>query len=155
MDAVTSLADHIERTYTGPMWHGPALKELVRDISPETAAARPIPSAHSIWEIVLHMTVWATIARKRLTGDALGTPPPEEDWPPVPRVDAAAWLDALNQLEQSYLALGRVVARLPKTALSELVPTDGPPHTVWTLLHGVIEHGTYHGGQIAILKRAI
>jgi hypothetical protein len=23
------------------------------------------------------------------------------------------------------------------------------------MLHGVIEHGTYHGGQIAILKRAL
>lgn len=31
----------------------------------------------------------------------------------------------------------------------------GLDYTVSNLLHGVIKHGTYHGGQIALLKRAI
>jgi len=154
MDAVTHLADHIERTVTGPMWHGPSLRELLRDVSSETAAARPIPSAHSIWELVLHVTAWADIARKRLAGDALASPPANENFPPVTDTSAGAWAHAIAELEKSYQTLGRTVARLAKTDLSAAVPTEGPPHTVMTLLHGVIEHGTYHGGQIAILKRA-
>jgi len=31
----------------------------------------------------------------------------------------------------------------------------GLDYTVATLLRGVVEHGTYHGGQIALLKRAL
>jgi uncharacterized damage-inducible protein DinB len=30
----------------------------------------------------------------------------------------------------------------------------GLEYTASNLLHGIIEHGTYHGGQIALLKRA-
>ena len=26
-------------------------------------------------------------------------------------------------------------------------------YTVFDMLHGVVEHGTYHGGQIALLKK--
>jgi len=31
----------------------------------------------------------------------------------------------------------------------------GLDYSVSNLLHGVIEHATYHGGQIALLKRAL
>ncbi|MEP6493393.1 MAG: DinB family protein [bacterium] len=154
MNAVTRLASHIERTFTGPMWHGPSLREALHDVSPATAAARPIASAHSIWELVLHMTAWADIARQRLGGDGFDSPSPTENFPPVTNTDAAAWPDAIAQLEKSYQALGRAVARVPEERLSESIPTDGPRHSVLDMLHGVIEHGAYHGGQIAILKHA-
>ena len=53
---------------TGPMWHGPALAEVLEGVTAERAAARPIPGAHTIWEIVLHIIAWAEIARARLKG---------------------------------------------------------------------------------------
>lgn len=43
-------------------------------------------------------------------------------------------------------------AMLDDESLTRLVA--GRDHSVSAMLHGVIEHGTYHGGQIAILKRA-
>ncbi len=52
------LANAITRTVTGPMWHGPALAEVLEGVTPERAASRPIGSAHSIWEIVLHVAAW-------------------------------------------------------------------------------------------------
>jgi len=57
------LANHIRRTVTGPMWHGPALGELLADVSVDEARIRPIAGAHTIWELVLHVTAWADIAR--------------------------------------------------------------------------------------------
>ncbi len=155
MTTAASLANHIERTITGPMWHGPSLDELLADVSPEAAAARPIPGAHSIWELVLHIAVWAEIARARIHGDVLGSPPPAEDFPAVPAPTPAAWSAALERLRESYRALARDVATLSDEQLHQLVRMSTPPHSVLTLLHGVIEHGTYHGGQIAILSRAL
>ena len=46
--------------------------------------------------------------------------------------------------------LGRVL-RLNGGAPVNVV--TGLDYTVETLLHGVVEHGTYHGGQIALLKK--
>src|SRR2546426_6708392 len=45
------VAEAIERSVSGPMWHGPALADLIGDVSAEQAAARPVAGAHSIWEL--------------------------------------------------------------------------------------------------------
>src|SRR5437762_2336414 len=68
MSRATRLANAIERTITGPMWHGPALAQVLEGVTHDGAAARPLPNAHSVWEIVLHVAVWADIARARLKG---------------------------------------------------------------------------------------
>jgi uncharacterized damage-inducible protein DinB len=148
------LSNHIKRTVAGPMWHGPALDELLASVSSDQAAARPITGAHSIWEIVLHVTAWAEIALARLHGQRTGDPAPDEDWPPVRGSDAAAnWQAALERLRESYRALATDTRRLEPSAFDEKVA--GADYSVSNLLHGVIEHGTYHGGQIALLKRAL
>src|SRR5581483_9098592 len=91
MTAVEWLAKHIERTVSGPLWHGPVLDELLRDVTAEQAAARPIRDAHSIWELVLHVAAWAEIGRARLDGRAVGDPPDELNFPPVREASATAW----------------------------------------------------------------
>jgi uncharacterized damage-inducible protein DinB len=158
------LSNHIKRAVAGPMWHGPSLDELLASLSSDQAAARPITGAHSIWEIVVHVTAWAEIALARLHGQRTGDPAPDEDWPPVPGADpksgsalgsdaAANWQAALERLRESYRALATDTRRLEPSAFDEKVA--GADYSVSNLLHGVIEHGTYHGGQIALLKRAL
>ena len=153
------LSNHIKRAVAGPMWHGPSLDELLANVSSDQAAARPIPGAHTIWEIVLHVTAWAEIALARLHGQRTGDPAPDEDWPPISASDpksadaAANWHAALERLRESYRALATDTRRLEPSAFDEKVA--GADYAVSNLLHGVIEHGTYHGGQIALLKRAL
>src|SRR5215208_7054853 len=101
MSRVKQLAKHIERTFSGPMWHGPALVQTLEGITAERAAARPLPGAHSIWELVLHITAWAEIARARLKQQRVGDPSVEEDWPAVGTTDAPDWQLALDQLAAS------------------------------------------------------
>ena len=105
MTRARHLAKHLERTTTGPMWHGPALAEVLDGVTAERAAARPIPGAHSIWEIVLHTIAWAEIGRARIKGQRTGDPTPAEDWPPVTATDADAWHRAVKQLDSSYRLL--------------------------------------------------
>jgi uncharacterized damage-inducible protein DinB len=154
-DLASALANEIERTVTGPMWHGSALNELLAGVTFEQAAAKPIPRAHSIWELVLHITAWSNIARERLSHRSLDSVPPEVDFPPVPTPTEQAWADAKARLLESHQALARATESLSADALAAVVPVPKPRYTVSTLLHGVIEHGTYHGGQIALLKRAL
>ena len=152
MSRATRLANHIERTATGPMWHGPALAEVLAGVDAAGARARPIAGAHSIWEIVLHITSWADIARQRIRGEATGDPPSEQDWPPVPAADAD-WPAALDRLRDSHRLLAADVQPLDDAALDARV--KGLDYPVGILLDGVVEHGTYHGGQIALLRKAV
>jgi uncharacterized damage-inducible protein DinB len=155
MSEASVLANNVERAIAGPMWHGPAVGELLREVSAAEAGARPVPGAHSVWELVLHIAAWAEIARERIAGRAPGEATAEQDWPPVSAQTAAAWSDAVLRLGASHRALARDVAALDVDggALASIVP--GRQYSVSALVHGVIEHTTYHGGQIAILKRAV
>jgi uncharacterized damage-inducible protein DinB len=148
------LADALERTVSGPMWHGPALADLIGDVTADAAAARPIAGAHSIWELVHHITAWAEIARLRLTS---AVKPPdatdEQDWPPVRDRSAEAWRAAVERLKDAHRELAEAVSACDDARLGERLP--GRDHSATVMLHGIMEHGAYHGGQIAILKRAL
>lgn len=135
------------------MWHGQALMDLLADVTAESAAARPVAGAHSIWELVLHMSAWTEIARERLAGSAKGEPTPEEDWPPVTDTSADAWRTAVERLKEAHRELAAETSRLDDSMLVGRVP--GKDHSVLTMMHGIVEHDAYHGGQIAILKRAL
>jgi uncharacterized damage-inducible protein DinB len=153
MSRATRLAKHLERTVTGPMWHGPALANVLEAVSHADAAKQPIPGAHSIWEIVLHVTTWAQIARERLKGESIGDPAADRDWPPVAATGLDEWRVAIEQLGYAHRMLAADVRALEDAALDAMIP--GLKYSVWILLHGIAEHGTYHAGQIALLKRAL
>ena len=146
------LATAIERTVLGPVWHGDALATLLADIGPTDAAAYPIASAHSIWELVLHIAAWAAIAEARLASEPTDEPDDDENWPPVGRPTAVRWQAALSHLGDAHTSLAAAVMQLSPTALDARV--TGRLYTVRTMLQGVVEHGAYHGGQIAFLTRA-
>src|SRR4051812_5108416 len=154
MSRATRLGNHIERTVTGPMWHGPALAEVLDGVDAVTASAHPIPGAHSIWEIVLHVTAWADIARQRIHGEATGDPAPEQDWPePGSELHVrsdATWAQVVERLKESHRELAADVRLLDDQALDTRVKNLEYP--VGILLDGVVEHGVYHGGQIALLR---
>jgi uncharacterized damage-inducible protein DinB len=157
MARAANLAKRIERTFSGPMWHGPALAHVLAGVTPERAAARPIGAAHSIWEIVLHVTAWADIARLRLAGEALDDPPAERDWPPPPlapeRGEAEkAWAEAIERLAASHRELAAAVLPLTDEQLDTRMPGLRYPNEI--MIAGVIAHGAYHGGQIALLRKA-
>lgn len=151
--ATARLSNHVKRAIAGPMWHGPALDELLSSVPSDHAAAHPVPGAHSIWELVLHLTAWAEIVRARLHGDRMGDPATEEDWPRVGPTAPSDWVAALEKLRQAHSSLAEDVRRLPEDMLDEKIPSL--EYTASNMLHGVIEHSTYHGGQIAVLKRAL
>ena len=147
------IADAIERSVSGPIWHGPPLADLLDDVTVDAALAKPVAGAHSIWELVLHMTAWVEIVRRRLISGQPFDPTPEQDWPPVPGRDAEAWRTAVERLKDAHRELAADVTTLDDGRLVSRVP--GRDHTVLVELHGIVEHDAYHGGQVAVLKKAL
>jgi uncharacterized damage-inducible protein DinB len=153
MSEVSRILDQLHRAYTGPAWHGPALGEILSDVTAEMAARRPLPDAHTIWELVVHLTVWMDVPMVRLRGKEIPVLPPEEDWPAVPESSEAAWKRALEGLAEAQRNLEAEVRKLTDERLSEKVLGDRP-YSIYTLLHGVVQHNLYHAGQISMLKKA-
>lgn len=147
------LALEVRRTVTGPMWHGPSINAALDGLTYVAANSRPVPGAHSAWEIALHIASWADIARSRLGEAIMRDPIRSRDWPPVPAPSPSAWRLAVEQIGSAYDALADHVDWLRPEDLSRIVP--GRDYTVETMVRGVIEHGAYHAGQIAILRKAL
>lgn len=148
------VADRVRRTLVGPMWHGDAVNHLLHGVSASDAARRPVAGAHNMWELVLHMTAWANIARERLSLKTLPEPTTAQDWPPmICGTSIEAWSDAQMRLTEAYEALAQKTEDLDDDTLDTSVP--GHEYSVRDMIVGVVEHGAYHGGQIGLLKRAL
>ena len=144
------IAEQLRRAFEGNAWHGPALLELLQDMDAATAAAKPLPDVHSIWELVLHIAAWDAAAWRRLAGEKW-QPEGTANFPIVPKPTEAAWRKAVAHAEHTHAALVKTVAALPEVRLRERVP--GKRYDFYFMLHGVAQHALYHAGQIAILKK--
>ncbi len=145
-----SLAEELKVLARGDAWHGPSLEEVLAEVSSETAAARPLPRAHTIWELVLHVTGWTDVFRRRLEGTAVEEPE-QGDYPPVPPPTAAAWEEAKRSLFAAHDAL---VARVERLSPSDLdAPVPGRPFSERFLVREAIRHTVYHSGQIGLLRK--
>lgn len=145
------IADQLERAFEGDAWHGSSMSEILGDIPCEVAGARPLPGGHSIWEIVLHTTVWQRTVRERLQGQPIVSLLDEEDWPPVVDTSPPAWAEAVRDLRAEYELLRDEVLRWRDRDLGETC--EGQRYTAYEMLHGVVQHNLYHAGQVAVLKK--
>ena len=151
MSEVERIADQLRRAYDGEAWHGPSLRELLEPVEAATAAARPIPDAHTIWEIVLHLITWEDVARARLEGERT-EPTSDEDWPAVLETTEEAWKDTVAALQVVQGRLRDAIGKLEDEDL--LRRAVGHSYSNYELLHGVIQHDLYHAGQISLLRKA-
>ena len=152
MTEVERILDQFRRAFEGNAWHGPALLELLAGVSAADAGARPVPSAHSIWEIVLHIAAWKSACKRRLEGDRAQLTD-AEDWPAASQTNDGAWQDAKDTLLRTHHQLLEAISRLDGSRLDTPIIED--MSSVYITLQGVVQHDLYHSGQIAILKRAL
>lgn len=149
----------LRAVHGGDPWHGPSTRALLEGVTAGDAAAHPVAGAHSIWELVRHMTAWCQEAARRAAG-GFRMEPEIGDWPAVTDTSDAAWQAAIRDLDAANEALVEAAARLSPEALARLVgeqrvPALGTGVTVSETLEGVVAHHAYHAGQIALLKRAL
>ena len=145
-------ADEIQRAVGGDAWHGPSLKELLAGITADEAIQHPIPTAHSIWEIVLHLTSWSNIAPRRISGGQVEARD-GEDWPLTGEPTPTRWEDACVELAHSHRRLCESVMTLNDLQIFANAPKS--QNSIAVMLHGVAQHGAYHGGQIAVLRKLV
>ena len=154
---IERLRDELQRAVSKGPWHGPSLVALLDGVSAADAAAHPIPGAHSIWELVAHLTAWARESARRIREGRCGEPP-EGDWPKVPAPSDTAWRSAREGLDAAHRELLAELDTLSPELLDEPLRDDrqgSTPTSRALLLHGVAQHDAYHGGQIALLRKAL
>jgi hypothetical protein len=159
MNEAARIVDELSRSVAGDPWHGSSISAIVSGISAETAMAKTHPGAHSIWEILRHMTAWTAEVHRRVDGHP-ARQPLEGDWPAPSGSDDDAWkrdvaalLDAHERLLPRVAALADATLHAAPVEDRDRPAGSGVSHYV--LLHGLAQHHAYHAGQIALLARIL
>ena len=153
MSEIEFVADQLKHAFDGEPWHGPALKEILEGVDAKTASARPISGAHRIWELVLHIAAWEQAINTRIVQRKPLQLTDEQNFPRIVDTSDEAWRKALEALRRSHAQLLATVSELTEKQLGEHVP--GKPYDIRFMLMGAAQHAAYHGGQIALLKKAM
>ncbi len=157
---VDRIADELSRAHGGDPWHGSSARAVLAGVTAAQAFSRPISNAHTIWELVLHLTGWRREVTRRLGG---GTPtlPAGGDWPAMPASAAHdAWFAALADFDAAGRELITAVSQWDPSRLHEAVGGErsrevGTGVTWYVMVHGVSQHDAYHCGQIALLRKLV
>jgi uncharacterized damage-inducible protein DinB len=159
MRDVEQIAKQLQRAYDGDAWFGSPLRAAIEGLNVADATARPIASAHTICEIVLHVTAWTKEVARRL-GTGVPRDPEEGDWPVRAVATDREWQAILNALDAAQAELVRAVKTIDESRLNEQIGEVrdralGSGVSIYVTLHGLAQHHAYHAGQIALLKRAL
>jgi hypothetical protein len=136
------IATQLTRSVNGPAWHGPSLKNALQGVTAGLAAARPLPNVHSIWEIAGHAAAWMRIVRLRVEGRGPKRITKAVNFPTPRRGTTQEWRGVLTQVKTEAARLARTIRSIDDERLPYLS------------LHGIVQHTTYHAGQIVLLKKA-
>jgi uncharacterized damage-inducible protein DinB len=159
MGELERIADQLRLGYQGDAWHGPSVRAALEGVDARIATTCPVPSAHTICELVLHMAAWTReVARRLRLG--IAQEPEAGDWPAgAPRNDTE-WNAILAELDAANAEVREAIAHLDEAGLDERIGDErdrslGSGVTRYVTLHGLVQHHAYHAGQISLLKKAI
>jgi uncharacterized damage-inducible protein DinB len=159
MTETQRIAEQLRRMYSGDAWHGPSVRAALDGVNVEMARARPVVGAHSICELVLHLTAWTREVRRRLR-IGVAQDPEEGDWPPALASTAAEWSGIVAALDAANDDLAKAIEALSDAELDERIGDTrdralGSGVSRYVTLHGLVQHHAYHAGQISLLKKAL
>ncbi|HEY7877740.1 MAG TPA: DinB family protein, partial [Gemmatimonadaceae bacterium] len=153
--SVPLLVRTLLENYGGGAWHGPSVRQALRDLDARAARWRPAPGRHNIWEIVLHLAY----ARHRVIGRLTDRPRTRFPraleapwWPAVPvlggDVEWSADMELLAELQRRLL---ETVEHIPAERLASLGRGRSVTYGIEVL--GLATHDAYHAGQMQLIRR--
>lgn len=145
------LAAELRRAWNGDPWHGPSAASVLSRLTAQRAAHRRARGSHTPWELVLHLTLWAEVPRRRFD-DPSYEPNEDENFRSPAVTTNTQWQQDVAALGDAVERLAQRVAAMPDAALH--APVGDRAYTYVTMVDGVAQHLAYHAGQAALLARS-
>lgn len=139
-----------DQTYNGPAWHGPSVKEVIKEVT-FFEALKSTDRSHNIAEIVIHMIAWRNFLINKLKGQENYDVSDEENFQKIESISKEEWEALKNQLEDSQNELQDLLSKVNDDILKEKIGMRN--YNYYVLMHGVIQHDLYHLGQIVLIKK--
>lgn len=144
------MNDDFVALYAFNRWANERVLEACRKLTPDQYAEEPVPGWSSIRSTLTHIAIVTDGWLRGIAGETVESFPTEVD---LPSVDHSAQL-----LDRAYKVFDALAPTLTPERLSTLqtLRSRGRKATLppWVVLRHIVNHATYHRGQIASkLKR--
>ena len=142
------MQDDILALFAYDRWANTKVLDACRNLTAEQYGAEPVPGWSSVRSTIYHIALVTDFHLRTLAGDPDDRIPTEAD---LATVDGAARL-----LERAYRRFEELRPTLTPERLNTMLRRRVYPGTLqaWALLRHIVNHSTYHRGQVAAkLKR--
>jgi hypothetical protein len=143
-------------------WYGPAIGELLAEITPEMATTKPVgsiasdanresavPGGHTIAELLQHLLLWNERIRKTSERCPMPKWEAEKEWAEA----AIPWNELVTCWNRSRDLLEERMRNFPEADLGKQTPGRTYPYEF--MLNGIVQHTVWHGGQIAMVRSIV
>jgi uncharacterized damage-inducible protein DinB len=148
------IRDHLVRALS---WEEARVNfaKAVAGVPVDKRGARPPGFEHSIWQQVEHIRLAQNDILEFCVNPAYEHTMkwPDDYWPPAEPADAKGWDESLAAYARDLEAMKRVARETPD--LSALVPTGKGSQTYLRAILLVLDHTSYHVGQLLEVRRAL
>ncbi|RMB63975.1 DUF1572 domain-containing protein [Dokdonia sinensis] len=152
MKTSQAIAIQLKTIYNGGNMTGVAMKEVLDDITWQEAT-HSLYDCNTIGTLLYHTQYYIRIISQVLKGGPLeGNDALSFDHPPI--ASAAEWAVLKKTVFREIEEMAILIQQLPEKRLWEDF-AGGKYGNYYRNLHGVLEHTTYHLGQMALLKKII
>ena len=144
------MQDDVVALFAYDRWANTKVLDACRKLTAEQYVAEPSPGWSSVRSTVYHIALATEWNLRTLAGDADESIPTE--------ADVATVEDAARLLERAYRRFEELRPAFTQERLDTMLTVRWPGHTAtlprWALLRHIVNHSTYHRGQVAAkLKR--
>jgi uncharacterized damage-inducible protein DinB len=145
------LADDLPSLFAFNRWADETVLEALRGLAPEDYCREPVPGWASVRATAVHVADALNVWARRLGGETPTRRATEDEYPTVDEL--------ARYFRAGHDAFDRLVATTSPEALAGVWETRDLAGTLyrqplWSVYRHVVNHGTYHRGQIAAkLKR--
>ena len=148
---INQLIQNSNEALSGDPWIGESLMTKLKGIDFSLVNSTLPYSQKSIAKIVKHILEWRIFIYEKLKGNELFDIPlnSEKDWSDITLKNESDW----NQLMVELVATQTKIIDLLLQNNDHFLKTQTPGKTyrIQYMMNGLIEHDTYHSGQIGIL----
>lgn len=140
--------------YGGNPWSYIKLMDILKDITAEQAAKRPIQNANTIWQLVQHCVEWRINVLRKMKGEDFKSA--EDNYLSNPTdISEEAWKNLLERFTANEKDWQNYLNNLEDENLNEGYKPSKNEFTNYEVIHGLLHHDNYHFGQIVMLKKVL
>ena len=143
------MQDDVVTLFAYDRWANTKVLDACRKLTADQYVAEPVPGWSAVRSTVYHIAIATEWNLRKVAGDS--------DESILTEADVATVDDAARLLERSYRRIEELRATLPErlnTVLTLRWPGGSATVPTWALLRHIVNHSTYHRGQVASkLKR--